>query len=76
MMGYRTIQNGNEHLELAQPRADAGMGAALTIKKWGPLVDVKPLTIRFDMPLVLSSLPATETDNLAFRYILAIGRSF
>ncbi|MBL7939552.1 MAG: M1 family metallopeptidase [Flavobacteriales bacterium] len=76
MMGYRTLQNGNERLVLAQPRADAGMGAALTIKKWGPLVDVKPLTIRFDMPLVLSSLPATETDNLAFRYVLAIGRSF
>ncbi len=76
MMGYRRSANGRDYLELAQPRADAGVGAALTIKKWGPLVDLKPLTIRFDMPLLLSSLPATETDNLAFRYVVAIGRSF
>lgn len=75
MMGYRS--DGNEgQLKLAQPRADAGIGAALTIKKWGPLVDIKPLTIRFDMPLFLSALPATESENMAFRYVLAIGRSF
>jgi len=74
-MGYRS--DGNEgQLKLAQPRADAGIGAALTIKKWGPLVDIKPLTIRFDMPLFLSALPATESENMAFRYVLAIGRSF
>ena len=76
MMGLRTVRNDREYLELAQPRADAGFGTALTIKKWGPLVDIKPLTIRFDMPLVLSSLPAAESQNMAFRYVLAIGRSF
>ncbi len=76
MMGYRTVSANGEQLQLADPRADAGIGAALTIKKWGPLVDIKPLTIRFDMPLVLSSLPATETDNVAFRYVVAIGRNF
>ena len=63
-------------VRLAEPRADAGVGAALTIKRFGPLVDIKPLTIRFDMPLFLSATPATDTDNLAFRYVVAVGRSF
>jgi hypothetical protein len=76
MMGYRTIINGNERLRLAMPRADAGAGVAFTIKRFGPLVDIKPLTIRFDMPLLLSALPATETDHFAFRYVVGIGRSF
>lgn len=76
MMGYRIVEKGEERLRIAEPRADAGMGAALTIKKWGPLVDIKPLTIRFDMPLVLSSLPANEEDHFGFRYVVAIGRSF
>jgi aminopeptidase N len=76
MMGYRTNRNGKEKVELAAPRADAGVGAAFTIKKWGPLVDLKPLTIRFDMPLVLSALPASESEYVAFRYVLSIGRSF
>lgn len=75
-MGYRTFDADGEELRLAQPRADAGIGAALTVKKFGPLVDIKPLTIRFDAPLFLSALPATETDNLAFRYVIAVGRSF
>ncbi|MEZ4739917.1 MAG: hypothetical protein R2818_11330 [Flavobacteriales bacterium] len=35
MMGYRINTNGNERLELAAPRADAGFGTAFTIKKWG-----------------------------------------
>ncbi|HQW06069.1 MAG TPA: M1 family metallopeptidase [Flavobacteriales bacterium] len=76
MMGYRTISATGEQLHFAEPRADAGFGSAVTIKKWGPLVDLKPLTIRFDMPLLLSALPATEQDNLAFRYVVGIGRTF
>lgn len=76
MMGYRVIRSGGTELHLAQPRADAGAGMALTIKKFGPLVDIKPLTIRFDAPLLLSALPATASGNLAFRYVFAIGRSF
>lgn len=76
-MGYRQLSDaGSNALMLATPRADAGAGAALTIKRFGPLVDIEPLTIRFDMPLVLSNLPAGETEHFAFRYLLAIGRSF
>ncbi|MBP6311359.1 MAG: M1 family metallopeptidase [Flavobacteriales bacterium] len=75
-MAYTTVSNGNEQITFAKPRADAGAGVALTIKKFGPLVDIKPLTIRFDMPLILSALPAGQPDNFAFRYVVAIGRSF
>lgn len=75
-MGYRRLRNDGEELRLAAPRADAGIGAALTIKRFGPLVDIEPLTIRFDAPLLLAALPAAETNNLAFRYVVAIGRSF
>lgn len=76
-MGYRTVTDqGTSEVKLATPRADAGLGAALTIKKFGPLSGLKPFTIRFDMPLFLSHLPAGESDHLAFRYVVGIGRSF
>jgi len=76
MMGYRRTVNDTQRLELAAPRADAGAGVALTIKRFGPLVNIKPLTIRFDMPLLLSSLPASEADHFGFRYVVGVGRSF
>ncbi|MGV9011031.1 MAG: M1 family metallopeptidase [Flavobacteriales bacterium] len=76
-MGYREIdEKGRSKLQLAMPRADAGAGLALTLKKFGPLQDIKPLTIRFDMPLVLSNIPAGEAEHVAFRYVVGVGRSF
>jgi aminopeptidase N len=76
MMAYRRIDADGTLLAFAEPRADAGVGAALTIRRWGPLHDIKPLTIRFDLPLFLSALPAGEAEHFAFRYLVAIGRSF
>lgn len=76
-MGYRTTTElGTPQIKLALPRSDAGAGVALTIKKFGPLQDIKPLTIRFDMPLVLSNIPTGETEHFAFRYVVGVGRSF
>lgn len=75
-MGYRIQRNGRDELRLALPRADAGAGVALTIKRFGPLVNIKPLTLRFDMPLLLSSLPAAQTEHFAFRYVVGVGRTF
>lgn len=75
-MSYTRVVNDREQLMFAEPRGDAGVGVAFTIKRWGPLVDVEPLTIRFDMPLFLSALPASETEHFAFRYVVGIGRSF
>ena len=76
-MGYRqTSEAGTVQLRLAPPRADAGAGVALTIKKFWRLVDINPLTIRFDAPLFLSNLPYGNTDYFAFRYVVGINRSF
>ncbi|MBL0045080.1 MAG: hypothetical protein IPP33_12015 [Flavobacteriales bacterium] len=76
-MGYRQVTDqGTSQLRFAAPRADAGAGIAITIKKFWKLVDIKPLTLRFDAPLFLSNIPAGETDHLAFRYVLGINRSF
>jgi hypothetical protein len=51
------------------------VGAALTIKKWWFLQDVKPLTIRFDIPFFLSSSPA-GTKNVEWRWLIGISRAF
>lgn len=75
-MGYRHYDGEGQRLVMAPLRADAGAGLALTIKRWGPLADLDPLTLRFDMPLLLSALPAGETDHFAFRWAFGIGRSF
>ncbi|MFN4083845.1 MAG: M1 family aminopeptidase [Bacteroidia bacterium] len=56
--------------------ADAGIGIAATIKKWGFLDEPKPLTIRFDMPMYLSNAPFAEPENFKFRWVLGIGRTF
>ena len=76
MMGITRISDERERIQLAEPRADAGAGVALTIKRWGPLTGIKPLTLRLDMPLFLSAIPAGETEHFAFRYVVGIGRSF
>lgn len=57
-------------------RADAGLGFAFTIKKFGPLEKVNPFTVRFDMPLLLNRPPFEEKDYFKFRWILAVSRAF
>jgi hypothetical protein len=67
---------GSEALSFDALRADGGLGVTLTIKRWGPLQTVSPLTIRFDMPFFLSSTPAAEPDYFTFRWVLGINRTF
>jgi aminopeptidase N len=67
--------NGNR-LNFASFRVDAGIGTALSIKKFGPLTNIKPLVIRFDMPLFLNRLPYLQDNYFAFRWLLGISRSF
>jgi len=64
-----------ESLKLVDIRADAGVGSALTIRRWGPLSGVKPLTVRFDMPLFLNTPPA-GTEFFEFRWLIGINRAF
>ncbi|MCB9170927.1 MAG: M1 family metallopeptidase [Flavobacteriales bacterium] len=75
-MGYRYTDEGRTRFTFGGLRADAGMGTALTIKNWGPFQKLKPLVLRFDMPLVLNAIPATENDHVAFRYVVGVGRCF
>jgi aminopeptidase N len=56
--------------------ADAGFGVALSIQKFGPLYGIKPLTIRFDMPLFVNRLPFAEKDYFQFRWMIGINRAF
>ncbi len=62
--------------EFTDIRIDAGIGAALTIKRWGVLQQVKPLTLRFDMPFFLNRPPAEENDYLKFRWVVGVNRAF
>lgn len=75
VMAY-DIGTDRERLQLAQPRADAGVGAALTVKRFGRFTRIKPLTVRFDAPVVLSARPHHAADHVAFRYVVGVGRSF
>jgi aminopeptidase N len=56
--------------------ASAGPGFALTIKRWSYFDGIKPLTIRFDMPLYLSNVPYIDSDNIKFRWQFGINRCF
>lgn len=65
-----------EGLAMSEFRADAGVGAALTIKRFPPLQMVKPLTIRFDVPLFLNSTPYNNSDYIQMRFVVGINRAF
>ncbi len=56
-------------------RADAGIGTAWTIKKLGPFEKFTPFTVRFDMPLLLSSPPSAKPDFFSWRWILGVSRA-
>jgi hypothetical protein len=56
-------------------RTDAGVGTALTIKRWWNVGNIRPFTIRFDMPFVINPVPAVA-NYATFRYVVGVGRSF
>ena len=79
LFGDAGIINSNfiyDNLTFAQLRADAGLGVALTIKKWGPLSKLKPLTFRFDMPLFLNRPPYEENKYIKFRWVVGVNMAF
>ncbi len=65
-----------EVMTMSDLMVDAGVGTSFSIVKWGPLVNVAPLTIRFDMPLFISRLPYAEKDYFQFRWMVGINRAF
>lgn len=74
--GIININTPNQDLRFGNIRMDAGIGATLTIKKFGPLQTVEPWTIRCDLPLLLNQTPALESDFFAFRWLIGISRAF
>lgn len=56
--------------------ASAGAGFALTVKRWGRWDDIKPLTIRFDMPLFLNNTPFVDSEYVKLRWVMGVSRSF
>jgi hypothetical protein len=74
--GILNTNTSKEVLKFGDVRADAGVGAALTVKRWGPLQLAKPLTVRFDIPLFLNITPAQDPQYLMFRWVVGINRTF
>ncbi len=75
-MGAIAYTNSNSEQQLSQVRVDVGAGLALTIKKWGPLQGIKPLTFRFDIPFFISHAPYVSQKHVAFRWVVGISRAF
>lgn len=74
--GVMIYEKANGKNTFAYPRIDAGLGTALTIKRFWVLETPRPLTIRFDMPFFLNRTPFAEPDYLRFRWVLGINRVF
>lgn len=74
--GSLAYNNSNNRQQWSSIRFDAGVGAAFTIKKFGPFQNIKPLTFRFDVPFFVSNTPAVSPKNFDFRWVVAIGRTF
>ena len=55
---------------------DAGLGLAATIKRFGPIVQARPLTIRVDFPVFLNRPPFGNPEYGAIRYVVGVERSF
>jgi hypothetical protein len=75
-LGAIAYADSHNEQELSHVRFDAGAGVALTIKKWGFLQDIKPLTFRFDVPFAISSTPYGDQQYVKFRWVLGINRAF
>jgi len=56
-------------------RADGGIGFTYTFRNFGPLEAVRPLVIRFDMPLFLNRAPSADEDFLQMRWLIGINRA-
>lgn len=59
-------------------RADAGIGTVTTVKHWGRFEKARPLSLRVDFPIYLSSIPANYSyNNFSLRrVIIGVGKSF
>lgn len=57
-------------------RMDAGIGSAFTWSWFGALDNIKPITLRVDLPLFLNRPPYTEPEYIDFRYVIGVSKAF
>jgi Peptidase family M1 domain len=59
-------------------RADAGLGAILTIKHFGRFEKANPLSLRIDWPIAVNRIPNNSTTDFisAKRWVIGVNRSF
>jgi aminopeptidase N len=74
--GFISTNLIEKQFEFSSIRADAGIGFAFTILKFGKYDKIKPLTLRFDFPLYLSNVPSIDPSGYKFRWVFAINRAF
>jgi len=74
--GIINTNRPGEVLVMSDIMADAGAGIALNIFRWGQLQGLKPLVIRFDVPLFINRLPYAEKDYVQMRWMIGINRAF
>jgi hypothetical protein len=77
LMGITNLERFDQSDLFGQAfRMNAGIGTTLTIKKWGPVQKIDPLTIRADFPLFLSNVPFVEDNNFQFRWLIGVSKTF
>lgn len=74
--GTMAYTNINNKTILSAPRADAGVGFALTLKKIWMFETFKPLTFRIDFPLLLNRTPFVDQQFAQFRFVVGVNRCF
>ncbi len=74
--GIINTNNANTANVMSDIMVDAGVGTTLSIVRWGQLYNIKPLTIRFDMPFFINRLPYAEKDYFQFRWMIGINKAF
>ncbi|HQQ94615.1 MAG TPA: M1 family metallopeptidase [Bacteroidia bacterium] len=74
--GIINTSNPGDVKVMSDVMADAGLGCTFSILRWWKLSDLKPLNIRFDMPLVISRLPYAEKDYVQMRWMIGVNRAF
>ena len=74
--GSISISDIDKKMELSKVRADAGFGFTFGIKSFGKYDKYRPLIFRLDFPLYLSNIPASQTENYMFRWVLGVNKSF
>lgn len=74
--GFINENKPNELLKLSNVLFDAGVGFTFTYNYWGLMQNIKPIVIRFDIPLFVNRLPFNETAHFQWRWLIGINTTF